>query len=172
MFGHYKKASLIVMSERLLTVVNQSLPMSAQIDLLLSHLLKLLNQDKEALKRRVTEATTKYPDQTAEWYVKKVIWDIEGQELSSSVTKVRKAKPSPPPPPPAKQEPPAEEPLYFQPPGRKPAQRIKVTPELMALVKHEPTAQRLLDAAQLNNPGKNAKWVIDKVIWDLERDRI
>lgn len=33
------------------------------------------------------------------------------------------------------------------------------------------TAHRLVDAARLRYPGKDLEWLIDKVIWDLYRDR-
>ncbi|MCA1991884.1 MAG: hypothetical protein LDL41_07540 [Coleofasciculus sp. S288] len=34
------------------------------------------------------------------------------------------------------------------------------------------TAQRLVNQACANNPGRSVDWCVEKVIWDLERDRL
>jgi hypothetical protein len=44
--------------------------------------------------------------------------------------------------------------------------------DLLALVHHDvPTAKRLLQYQRQMNPGKSDNWYLEKVIWDLERDR-
>ncbi|MGB3757266.1 MAG: hypothetical protein WBA07_12980 [Rivularia sp. (in: cyanobacteria)] len=44
--------------------------------------------------------------------------------------------------------------------------------QLLMLVRHdEKTAVRLYNYAKNCNPGKSEKWVLEKALWDLERDR-
>ncbi|MGB6301552.1 MAG: hypothetical protein WBF90_35960 [Rivularia sp. (in: cyanobacteria)] len=44
--------------------------------------------------------------------------------------------------------------------------------QLLVLVRHdEKTAVRLYNYAKNCNPGKSEKWVLEKALWDLERDR-
>jgi hypothetical protein len=73
-------------------------------------------------------------------------------------------------------------PIGFQIPKSQPPKRKKrgvTTPEtdkletkLLSLVqKDTPTAKRLLRLTKQQNPGRNYKWCLEKVIWDLERDR-
>jgi hypothetical protein len=73
-------------------------------------------------------------------------------------------------------------PIGFQIPKTQPPKRKKpgvTTPEtdkletkLLSLVQGEvPTAKRLLRLTKQQNPGRNYKWCLEKVIWDLERDR-
>ena len=35
----------------------------------------------------------------------------------------------------------------------------------------EKTAVRLYNYAKNSNPGQSEKWVLEKAVWDLERDR-
>lgn len=44
--------------------------------------------------------------------------------------------------------------------------------KLLLLLNHEQnTAQRLVHLAMQHNPGQTERWYLEKVIWDLERDR-
>jgi hypothetical protein len=43
----------------------------------ISQILKLLHGDKVALKRLVYGAIARYPGHRAEWYLQKVLWDLQ-----------------------------------------------------------------------------------------------
>jgi hypothetical protein len=64
-----------------------------------------------------------------------------------------------------------------QPPKRKKrgvtnAQTDKLEAELLSLLRGDiPTAKRLLRLVKQQNPGRNYQWCLEKVIWDVERDR-
>jgi hypothetical protein len=48
----------------------------------------------------------------------------------------------------------------------------KISARLLELCNgNRATAQRLLDFALQQNPGKTAQWANEKAVWDLERDR-
>ncbi|MEA5617942.1 hypothetical protein VB711_08835 [Cronbergia sp. UHCC 0137] len=48
----------------------------------------------------------------------------------------------------------------------------KLWHELLSLLRHDrETAERLLRFEQKKNPGKSEKWYLEKVIYDLKRDR-
>ena len=54
----------------------------------------------------------------------------------------------------------------------KKSKRSKEWKKLMELVRYdEKTAVRLYNYAKNCNPGKSEKWVLEKALWDLERDR-
>jgi hypothetical protein len=64
-----------------------------------------------------------------------------------------------------------------QPPKRKKRgvttpQTDKLEAELLSLLRGDiPTAKRLLRLVKQQNPGRNYQWCLEKVIWDVERDR-
>ena len=90
----------------------------------------------------------RYPSQPATWYLEKVIWEV-GEERIAAKRKNTAVTPLP------------IEPLPIEPTYR--------------LVRHfngnREAAKRLLRSTQQKYPDKSEQWVLDKVEWDLQRDR-
>jgi hypothetical protein len=58
----------------------------------------------------------------------------------------------------------------FKPPTEQPS--AQTSQKLMVLVNgNKRLAERLVSSAKIANPNKSDKWLVEKVIWDLERDR-
>jgi len=128
------------------------------MDHLIDRLLILLNYDKATLKRLVNNAISRYPNQSAIWYLERVIFEVLQERIASRqrerakipIVTSKQATFSKP------------EPLPIQPTWR--------------LIKHfngdRKAAERLLESAVAKYPDKPEQWILDKVAWDLWRDRM
>ncbi len=126
------------------------------MDALINRIVELCHGDKAKAKYIIQGAMAYYPGQTALWYLQKVISDLEVRQAEAFRQK-RGAIP-----------------LQSQ-PVQKPAQakfNAQRYNHLLSLVKGDTgTASRLIQATRTRNLGKSDQWVLEKVIWDLERDR-
>jgi len=156
------------------------------MDALLNRIVLLCQGDKQQAKLLVEAAQSRYPDNTAIWYLQKVIGDLEQQQAEyfrqrRLPTTPSTAKPSTPKPVPAqsaKGRRPMTPPQPWRPPTAvAPTKSVQppskqVQQKLLTLVNGDSqTANRLVEHTRKTNPLQAEQWVWEKVIFDLERDR-
>ncbi|UBF28331.1 hypothetical protein K9N68_10870 [Kovacikia minuta CCNUW1] len=156
------------------------------MDALINRIVLLCKGDKEKAKTYIRGAMAYYPGQTALWYLQKVISDLEQQQVEQF--RQRKIAPSTVSTPGK-----ALRQLLAQSrsdnPGKSEAWHLKnaqqqaksqpsnlVDPKQMGqllerLRGDRSAANRLIENMRSRYPGKSDKWVLDKVMYDLERDR-
>jgi hypothetical protein len=158
-------------------------------DTLLAKILRLCKGDTRTAKSLVMSARKTHPNQEPIWYLQKVIGDLERLQAEAFQRKRQGQTPPPPPPNAALLQPKQAEPLHQALYARKTQlEQAKSQPQrsqpkplkidwftenrLHTLCNGDmKTVHRLIESARNRYPDRDDKWVCEKVIYDLERDR-
>jgi len=162
-------------------------------DALLDRLLVLLNHDKAAVRQLVNGAIARYPNQSSTWYLERVIFEVLQERIAEKQRERAKipivtstlpveVKPLIPPPPKSVVVKTTVKPKQVEKISKKKQESTfsKADPPPIQptwrLIKHfngdRKAAERLLESAMAKYPDKPEQWILDKVAWDLWRDRM
>jgi hypothetical protein len=123
------------------------------MDALINRIVVLCNGDKKRAKTYIQGAMAYYPGQTDLWYLQKVISDLE-QRQAEAFRQRRQGT--------------AQQVKHRE---IQPANSQRFNYLLSLLRGDRNAASRLVESTRSNNSGKSEQWILDKVIFDLERDR-